>query len=173
MVWKLLGRSWAMPGHLLNEDTDKTKCISQPTEWNVDGHVHSFVRPPFSCDPLLHRRQDNSYPGQLVPKTTRTQDNSYPRQLIPMWYDMIWNEVIWYITPNHTISYITIRYHIMPNHIKYECLIMLTSQTSNREQFAIIEVLYSLKLLDIFPLLAVSVSIYLIVVNRELWRSVV
>ena len=26
---------------------------------------------------------DNSYPGQLVPKTTRTQDHSYPRQLVP------------------------------------------------------------------------------------------
>ena len=26
---------------------------------------------------------DNSYPGQLVPKTTRTQDNSYTGQLVP------------------------------------------------------------------------------------------
>ena len=26
---------------------------------------------------------DNSYPRQLVPKSTRAQDNSYPRQLIP------------------------------------------------------------------------------------------
>ena len=29
------------------------------------------------------RAQDNSYPGQFVPKTTRTQDNSNPWQLVP------------------------------------------------------------------------------------------
>ena len=38
---------------------------------------------PRQLVPRTTRTQDNSYPGQLVPKTTRTQDNSYTRQLVP------------------------------------------------------------------------------------------
>ena len=32
-----------------------------------------------------NRTQDNSYTGQLVPRTTRTQNISYPWQLMPVW----------------------------------------------------------------------------------------
>ena len=38
---------------------------------------------PRQLVPRTTRTQDNSYPGQLVPKTTRTQDDSYPRQVVP------------------------------------------------------------------------------------------
>ena len=38
---------------------------------------------PRQLIPRTTRTQDNPYPGQLVPKTTRTQDNSYPWQLVP------------------------------------------------------------------------------------------
>ena len=38
---------------------------------------------PRQLVPRTTRTQDNSYPRQLVPRTTRTQDNSYPRQLVP------------------------------------------------------------------------------------------
>ena len=38
---------------------------------------------PRQLVPRTTRTQDNSYSGQLVPKTTRTQDNSYPRRLVP------------------------------------------------------------------------------------------
>ena len=38
---------------------------------------------PRQLVPRTTRTQDNSYPGLLAPKTARTQDNSYPRQLVP------------------------------------------------------------------------------------------
>ena len=38
---------------------------------------------PRQLVPKTTRTQDNSYPRQLVLRTTRTQDNSYPRRLVP------------------------------------------------------------------------------------------
>ena len=48
---------------------------------NVDRDLDNSY--PKQLVPRTTRTQDNSYPGQLVPKTTRTQDNSYPGQLVP------------------------------------------------------------------------------------------
>ena len=58
--------------------------------WKEPYHYYSF-RAPGAVSMMtrriakgeLPRDLDNSYPRQLVPKTTRTQDNSYPRQLVP------------------------------------------------------------------------------------------
>ena len=43
------------------------------------------------------RDLNNSYPRQLVPRTTRTQDNSYPGQLVPkscLGYELSWVRVV-------------------------------------------------------------------------------
>ena len=65
---------------------------------------------------MTTRTHDNSYPGQLAPKTSRTQDNSHPRQLVSMWYDMIWYYMI--KKPYDIISYHISRYDII-THLWY------------------------------------------------------
>ena len=81
---------------------------AEPFQDNYSNTMHTIARDldnsyPRQLVPRTTRTQDNSYPGQLVPKTTRTQDNSCPGQLVPMWHDII--------------SYII--YHIIYNIISY------------------------------------------------------
>ena len=52
-------------------DSDTENCWASSRSWNSDWET------------LGVRDLDNSYPRQLVPRTTRTEDNSYPSQLVP------------------------------------------------------------------------------------------
>ena len=56
----------------------------------VEGDIHYVALNNHAIDDLVGGL-DNSYPRQLVPRTTRIQDNSYPRQL---GYELSWVRVV-------------------------------------------------------------------------------
>ena len=88
-------------------------------EWDLDNSY------PRQLVPRTTRTQDNSYPRQLVPRTTRNPDNSYPGQFLHMWYDMI-SYMIRYHTIRYHISYRIVSYHII-YHISYHIISYIIS----------------------------------------------
>ena len=51
--------------------------------WRRNDSIRQAINPNKILPSTFRRIMDNSYPRQLVPKTTRTQGISYPRQLVP------------------------------------------------------------------------------------------
>ena len=132
--------------------------ISLRSHRSIHSSRHSFIAPVIlSSHYSFIRHKIHSSHHSFIDHII----HSFITQLIHSWH---------FLFINHNIHYFHHSFIILFIHSLYHSFI---HSTPDREQFDLIYlVIYSLMLLIMFPLFALSVSLHSIFVDRVLWRSV-